>query len=455
MYHLYTVDILCTGLPVADFNTLEFEHPDKAGNRKLKYVHAWVWMEWTQIQRYLFEGSTMKERKEQGSFQNAREMQGWLEHFNLDLEAWGCDHYKSVEDLFAELENNESHLELWGRQDGVPLLMRVLHVLQLKVCSTDSRLQGKFIYHTWTQRMDGRHQVVHRLMNKKLTIGKTSVDKAVLVAHAESVVKQQLSYVMDPHFRLDPENMPKLETLEACQLKVHKVTFQDHRVDVDNSPRFKGLCTLYHLYTLEVECEGLPHANFASLCVVNPLDSLTKKSPGQSEAQGGVYKCVDLNKLEPYIHAVYGWCWVVLPQCMDMAHARNSELEEQLDTYRKAIDAQNRLIQSKADSTGSMVKELKRIVSDPKEKVPKNVLTKVEQLLEENRDRESSELAKAAQITTAVKTNQISRRLPPSMVSEMAEGALVSDDLFISLKESEAEKPPERKFCGFAWCRYP
>lgn len=31
MYHLYTVDIICTGLPLTDLNTLEFEHADQEG----------------------------------------------------------------------------------------------------------------------------------------------------------------------------------------------------------------------------------------------------------------------------------------------------------------------------------------------------------------------------------------------------------------------------------------
>merc|ERR1719159_265031 len=55
MYHLYTVDIVCKGLPSTNFNTLEFHHPDEHGRRKLKYVHAWVWLHWAQIQRYLYD----------------------------------------------------------------------------------------------------------------------------------------------------------------------------------------------------------------------------------------------------------------------------------------------------------------------------------------------------------------------------------------------------------------
>lgn len=31
------------------------------GKRKLKYIHAWVWLEWSTIQRYLFDGSELKD----------------------------------------------------------------------------------------------------------------------------------------------------------------------------------------------------------------------------------------------------------------------------------------------------------------------------------------------------------------------------------------------------------
>ncbi|CAK0888621.1 unnamed protein product [Prorocentrum cordatum] len=46
MYHLYTVEIICSGLPGVDFNTLEYAEPGKDGERKLKYIHAWSWLEW-------------------------------------------------------------------------------------------------------------------------------------------------------------------------------------------------------------------------------------------------------------------------------------------------------------------------------------------------------------------------------------------------------------------------
>merc|ERR1740121_2183963 len=116
-YHLYTVDIVCSGLPSVDFNTLEFEHPDKDGNRKLKYIHAWVWHEWATIQRYLFDGSEMKERKSKGSFRDSKQLEAWLSQFDVDLESWGMPRvsfggkrsmWKSVEKLWRELESSQT-----------------------------------------------------------------------------------------------------------------------------------------------------------------------------------------------------------------------------------------------------------------------------------------------------------------------------------------------------------
>ena len=33
---------------------------------------------------------------------------------------------------WQDLEREQTQLELWGRHDGVPLLMRVVHILQIK-----------------------------------------------------------------------------------------------------------------------------------------------------------------------------------------------------------------------------------------------------------------------------------------------------------------------------------
>mmetsp|Transcript_44044 Transcript_44044/g.116492 ORF Transcript_44044/g.116492 Transcript_44044/m.116492 type:complete len:334 (-) Transcript_44044:235-1236(-) len=46
-YWLHTVEVVCEGLPSCNFNTFEFDQED--GLRRLKYVHAWVWMSWAEI----------------------------------------------------------------------------------------------------------------------------------------------------------------------------------------------------------------------------------------------------------------------------------------------------------------------------------------------------------------------------------------------------------------------
>lgn len=44
MYHLYTVDIVCTGLPLTDLNTLEFADAEKDWEAKQKHVFG-MWVE--------------------------------------------------------------------------------------------------------------------------------------------------------------------------------------------------------------------------------------------------------------------------------------------------------------------------------------------------------------------------------------------------------------------------
>ena len=53
MYHLYTLDLICSGLPEDDFNTLEY-NKKKDGTYPLKYIHEWRWAEWNRIKVYLF-----------------------------------------------------------------------------------------------------------------------------------------------------------------------------------------------------------------------------------------------------------------------------------------------------------------------------------------------------------------------------------------------------------------
>jgi hypothetical protein len=177
MYHLYTVDIICRGLPEKDFNSLEFHGPDENGVRPLKYIHAWRWLEWSEIQRYLFEGSELKERKQRGCFQGEADLQAWLaKQPGIDLSMWGQGHLRSVRDLYDEVERDEAHLELWGRNDGMPLMIRVVHLLDLLVVSTDQQLQkgqseGKYLFQREKSYRDGAVLIaVNRHMSKKISM---------------------------------------------------------------------------------------------------------------------------------------------------------------------------------------------------------------------------------------------------------------------------------------------
>jgi len=411
MYHLYTVDILCAGLPSVDFNTLEFDHPDENGNRKLKYVHAWVWTEWSQIQRYLFEGSSLKERKNKGSFHAPGGLHAWLQNFNLDLSMWGQKGFKSVDSLFHELEKEEAQLELWGRTDGVPLLMRVLHVLQVKVGSTDPRLRGRFLYHTWAQAADGTSRLVNRLMSTKLSARNLPFDRQRFAAEARTAIRDELSYLVDSFFSLDPDNLPEVSDLEKHAVEVRSVELVDHRVDVVESPTFKGLCTLYHLYTCNVECDGLPLADFASIEV-------------KSETHDGA----KLTKVKPYVKSAMGWCWVTWPQCLDMVHSRTREMEEKLLVYEEAWQAQNRMLLKNAKVIEELAARLRQLAANPH--VPKDVIEKGEALMQQVQQghQHMSSLMEAEKTKTLCCGGNIRRMVPPSMVSEMAEKTLISEE---------------------------
>ncbi|CAE7464771.1 HERC2 [Symbiodinium necroappetens] len=286
MYHLYTVDIVCTGLPLTDLNTLEFEHPDKDGKRKLKYIHAWVWLEWLQIQRYLFEGSELKETKRKGRrlswllLSDSGSTWRWLfgfQKFQLfrvlvtvlkavakfqglillwwareqGKEKWGKGTLKSVEALFKEIENEDSLLELWGRHDGVPMLMRVTHVLQLRVTSPEPSLKGKFLFSTWAELLNGKRRVTHTLPAMKLTLKDMPYDEEKFRASAAALatgfaikyflfVTEQLNHVVDIHYR-------SLRDSEPSGVQLHEVRgsgsisedFVEQRHDVEESPSYR------------------------------------------------------------------------------------------------------------------------------------------------------------------------------------------------------------------------
>jgi len=428
MYHLYTVDIICSGLPRTDLNTLEFDHEDKNGHRKLKYVHAWVWLEWPKIQRYLFEGSKMREKKVKGSFVDATALATWLRQFNLDLDLWGKDNYKTVEQLFIEIDTEETELELWGRQDGVPLLVRVAHVLQLEVHSTDPRMEGKYLLNTWDQMPNGKASPKNRLLSSKLSLRQGKFDEERFQEAAKNAVMEQLPYLVDMHFQVNENKLPTVDDAEPCQITVSRSKFREHRSEVQESKSFKSLWTMYHMYAMEVECEGLPVADFAS------LDFSKMGKTGVKE-----FKCA------------HGLSWVTWPQVLDIMHDRVQALERSKDhsvsswaLQRKKLDDGYAMFAGLSDAMKNLTKKVPEDDPDSKAAVTaaiglKKVLDRLKAGYDEVKVWHAATIAGRAEM------------LPPSMISKMAE-TTIADKVFLESvhwqRVQEAEEELQRYNMG-------
>lgn len=421
MYHLYTVDIVCSGMPTLDFNTLEFKEADKEGKRKLKYVHAWVWLEWSHIKRYLFEGSKLQEKKEAGSFENKEALEAWLSQFNEDISFWGKQRYKSVGDLYKELENHETHLELWNRHDGVALLMRVVHLIQLKVRSDDPRQAGKFVFQTWHQMTDGRSRLVYRFPTRKLKLTDLPLNKGTFLSAAEVTVNEELSYLIDLHHQLRPDNLPDMSKEKRANVRVRRIDFQDHRVDVEESPSFKGMCTLYHIYTAEVECEGLPLADFASFEV-----RYDHKVDGAA----------------PTVRLVsaLGWSWITWQQCLDMMHARHADAERKRGAMQSGWEEEHRAVKTNCNAAAtSLSSTVRRLAAKAPNRETDPDVEEAERLL--------SVLERGIGDYLGYKETEDenpSKRLPPSMISKMAENTMPKD-MVKALEGMHCQRRPFKK----------
>mmetsp|Transcript_16226 Transcript_16226/g.37364 ORF Transcript_16226/g.37364 Transcript_16226/m.37364 type:complete len:839 (+) Transcript_16226:140-2656(+) len=390
MYHLYTVDIICLGLPPINFNTLEYEHPDDMGRRELKYVHAWVWLEWPQIKRYLFEGSEMKERKTKGSFKDEAALRAWLSQYNLDLASWGTGPKRSVRDLMKELEKEEAYLELWGRHDGAAMLMRVVHVLQVQVKIANSpHLVGKFLLQTWQQQLDGTVRTICRPMSCKLSSSELPFDEDRFRRAAKEVMERQLSTIVDAYFQLHPGVAPPDQSqFQATSFGIEEVEFIDHRFDLEESPSFKGMHTMYHLYTMEAQITGLPQTDFTTL---------------DFEGKHGI--CVN------------GWTWSTWQQVMDQLHARIQSAERQVRGLSQVNDSQATRLEDCNKYLTQVAQQLKQQSAKDKDVRSSNIPQVVARVQKEIATLQA--LVHDAVLANS-SSHSVAARLPPSMVSRMA-----------------------------------
>lgn len=399
LYHLYTCDIVCTNLPVVDFNTLEFAHRDESGNRKLKYVHAWVWLRWPQIKRYLFEGSELKERKTKGSFEDPSSLQMWLSQFNLDLEEWGQGRYRDVRSLFAELENESAHLELWGRQDGVPLVMRVLHVLQVRLQSSDYRLGGKFLVSKWSQNENLQVSYVERPFAKKLKASQSMTDIEGLAEQAKSAVKEELAYITDSFFEFEEEFV--LEELDKSDVEPQHVEYIRHWYDLEESPSFKGMFTMYHMYAFDMQCHNLPQSSFTSV---------------HRSGDGSLTR------------TCWQWStWEETASAMNSRHAKLtrqeaqhvSQLDGSADTLSSLAAAVQTLIAKASEAAGAAEVAEASEAEAPEESAMTRISECTAILQQEmNKMRETSDGG-----------DQLARMFPPSMISKLAGQSIAPESL--------------------------
>lgn len=408
VYHLYTVDIVCSGLPDVDFNTLEFAPPNDG--RGLKYVHAWNWLDWSMIRRYLFEGSTLKERKKRGSFEIEEELEDWLEDVGVDTSHWGEQGFKSVGDLWREVQAEEAHLELWGRQDGVPLLMRVVHVLQLKIVSEDHRLADKFLFQAWQQSPDGRARSINRLMSKKLSCAQVPFDESRFTETALTAVNAQLTCLADVHFQLNPAKKPAPEEFPASDFEVKSQRFVGHHYDLEESPSFKGMQTMYHLYTMELQCEGLPSTDFTS------IDFGRKGGPHAS-----------------------GWRWMTLPGALDVMHSYGRALERQEADRRKKLKEHCRAVAKGGERVSRLLVMTRRLEA-------RNAITEEAHGFRNELEALSSGLRKAHEAATQEEDVLFTRvlqstadTLPPAMLSKMSTDVIAEEAMLMQPTESHRD----------------
>merc|ERR1712176_1107135 len=123
--------------------------------------------------------------------------------------------------------------------------MRVVHVIQINVTSSDPRLFGKHLLHMWTQHPDGHVTTQQRLLAKKLdsVADKTNAkakdekfDQNRFEAEATQCIKDQFAILSDAHHQLDMKKDMERVGHEKSEVEVLQVEVLEQRSDVEDSP---------------------------------------------------------------------------------------------------------------------------------------------------------------------------------------------------------------------------
>lgn len=391
-YHLHRVDIICSGLPTLNFNTLEFHQPDKAGNRKLKYMHAWVWLKFDVIQRYLFEGSTLKERVSKGTFDSAQKLEEWLSQFGVALRC-NSEKLKGAEELYQEVESGKCSLEHYGRVDGLPILLRVAHVLQVKLTNRHHQADQTFLIQEAKQKgSNSNWERVGRHLSTKLNPNREDFDHDHFAQQAINLVEESIYSITDVHYTINPKAVPKKEDLQKVNLIVEEARFECYRHYIDKSPSYEDILTMYHMYTVLVVCDGLPNPDFASLAF----------EKGRAVA--------------------YVWRWATWEISMDM-------LCEQIKQVDRRAMLRVEELRNIAAAGDTCLRALKEAVADLQKQMPQ--VAKISDLRVHLVQLEAEVMSPLDCLSNGqgdTKEVSAAERLPPAMVPRLTDHKLVTDD---------------------------
>jgi hypothetical protein len=255
--------------------------------------------------------------------------------------------------------------------------MRVLHVMQLKVVSPNPSLKGKFLMKTWEMHPDGPRHKVYRLLSKKISTNLLPFDDkegGPFHTTAMKAVQKELRYLVDSFFQLRSDTKPRIEDVDTSGVKVNKVRFVDQHQDLEDSPSFKGIHTMYHLYTVEVECSALPLTNFASVEFREPSTLKTAKTssstPNVSDASNENSK----SELGVEAACVNGWQWVSWEQALDSMHknqrktmAADRAALEGTASRLKDLRAMSQGLSAKLQARWSAVRDARRLLDEIEE----------------------------------------------------------------------------------------
>merc|ERR1712242_416456 len=84
-----------------------------------------------------------------------------------------------------------------------------------------------------------------------------------LAQRATTAVKEELAHGADSFF--DFEEKFELEDLQKSGVEPYKVEYLRHWFDLEESPSFKSMFTMYHMYAFTMHCHNLPQSNFTSV----------------------------------------------------------------------------------------------------------------------------------------------------------------------------------------------